>query len=52
MIQVDIPQYLREYAADIAQRRVVANRERYKGAHRQRTGIKRSQLLGEVTREY
>tara|TARA_R110002167_G_scaffold130_4_gene782 strand:- start:235 stop:777 length:543 start_codon:yes stop_codon:yes gene_type:complete len=52
MKQVDIPNYLREYAADIAQRRVVANRERYKGTHRQRTGIKRSLLLGEVTREY
>tara|TARA_R100001460_G_scaffold52706_1_gene91617 strand:- start:532 stop:1068 length:537 start_codon:yes stop_codon:yes gene_type:complete len=52
MRRVDIPPYLREYAADIAHRRVEANKERYNGTHRQRTGIKKSLLLGEVSREY
>ena len=52
MRRVDIPPYLREYAADIAQRRVEANKERYNGTHRQRTGMKKSLLLGEVSREY
>lgn len=47
-----IPQYLRDYADDLTKRRVEINRKRYEGTHKQRTGTKRSKLLGEVDREY
>ena len=47
-----IPPYLKEYANDLTLRRIEANRKRYSGTHKQRKGIKKSVLLGEVSREY
>ena len=47
-----IPPYLKEYANDLTIRRIEANRKRYEGTHKQRKGVKKSVLLGEVSREY
>lgn len=47
-----IPPYLKHYANDLTLQRIEANRQRYEGTHKQRTGLKKSVLLGEVSREY
>jgi len=52
MKKVKIKSWLKDYAHDITERRVAINRERYAGTFKQRKGIKKSLLLGEVEREY
>jgi hypothetical protein len=52
MKNLTIPPYLKHYANDLTLMRIEANRQRYEGTHKQRTGTKKSVLLGEVSREY
>jgi hypothetical protein len=52
MKNLTIPPYLKNYANDLTLMRIEANRKRYEGTHKQRTGMKKSVLLGEVSREY
>ena len=52
MKNLSIPPYLKHYANDLTLMRIDANRKRYEGTHKQRTGTKNSVLLGEVSREY
>jgi hypothetical protein len=52
MKNLTIPPYLKHYANDLTLMRIEANRQRYEGTHKQRTGTKKSILLGEVSREY
>lgn len=52
MKKVKIPQYLKDYAHDITERRVEINRARYAGTNKQRKGTRNSKLLGEVSAEY
>ena len=49
---MNIPSYFKEYAHDLTLIRVEANRKRYSGTNKQRTGRKSSVLLGDVDREY
>lgn len=53
MKQVGIPEYLKNYAHDLTQKRVEVNKERYQGTPKQRRGTLDSALFGgEVDREY
>ena len=52
MKKFTIPPYLKQYANDLTLKRIEANRQRYEGTNKQRTGTKNSVLLGEVSREY
>ncbi len=52
MIKLPIPSYLKEYSDDLTLKRIEANKIRYEGTQKQRTGIKKSVLLGEISREY
>tara|TARA_R110001606_G_scaffold389088_1_gene554876 strand:- start:839 stop:1348 length:510 start_codon:yes stop_codon:yes gene_type:complete len=52
MNRLPIPSYLKEYSDDLTLRRIEANKKRYEGTNKQRTGTKKSLLLGEVPREY
>lgn len=53
MKNIKIPQFLKDYAHSITEKRVEVNKERYNGTNKQRSGTLNSALLGEnVDREY